>query len=40
MELVILIVLLLNFAWLLTRADKAIKLLESIDSKLGKKEKI
>jgi hypothetical protein len=39
MELLILIVLLVNFAWLITRADKAIKLLESIDRKLETKEK-
>jgi hypothetical protein len=40
MELIILIVLLVNFAWLITRADKIINLLESIDASLkAKKEK-
>jgi len=39
MELIILIVLLLNFAWLISRMDKMIKLLESIESKLSGKGK-
>ncbi len=34
MELLILIALLCNFAWLITRADKILKLLESIEAEL------
>jgi hypothetical protein len=39
MELIILIVLLVNFAWMLNRQDKIIKLLETINGNLERNRK-
>jgi len=39
MELIILIVLLLNFGWLLTRADRILTKLDSIERELNAKGK-